>query len=69
MTDERTTYNYNGQGDYPMKKLLDQVSKEETRALEFFLKKGKERILANREFCTLSMRDRKSTRLNSSHRL
>ena len=55
MTDERTTYNYNGLGDYPMKKLLDQVSKEETRALEFFLTKGKERILANREFCTLSM--------------
>ncbi|WP_256384388.1 hypothetical protein [Photobacterium toruni] len=38
-----------------MKKLLDQVSKEETRALEFFLTKGKKRILANREFCTLSM--------------
>lgn len=38
-----------------MKKLLDQVSKDETRALECFLAKGKERILANREFCTLSM--------------
>lgn len=40
-----------------MKKLLDQVSEEETRALEFFLTKGKDRILANREFCKLSMSD------------
>ncbi|MGD6739704.1 hypothetical protein ACN08N_23695 [Photobacterium leiognathi subsp. mandapamensis] len=40
-----------------MKKLLDQVATEEVKALEVFLKHGKQRILANREFCGLSISD------------
>lgn len=40
-----------------MKKLLNQVAAEEVKALDAFLQHGKKRILANREFCGLSMSD------------